>query len=560
MAIRMPGPVALGTHQVFHLNVRVPKDLAGRLRGAVVTLPVEGRDVTVKIGDKVVVSLRTKDRREAKLRFQRAAARLNAFFTAMRAAPEALSYKDIVALSGEAYRGFIETREAQVSPDFFDLSDAEFEDEVRAFQTDGDTILPREDAEFLATLALPEGPALLAWSRGGLDFGCLKMSEEDGLERLFSRQADAIVAKRGLRLDAESRIALLREIGRTLLLGTHRLIQLSNGDFSPDPHLARFPPFRGGDKVTVAELFSRWKSHNSDKVEQSTMRRYTPTLNSLAAFLPAKDVRTIDEDDIWSWAEHRRDHDKIAARTVNRNDLVAASSVFAFAASRDGKRLITANPVKGVKLEAPKVKTLRERSFRAAEIKAILTLARGAVIKRAYPKASASRRWVPWICAYLGARVQEPCWLEKKHFRIEDGIWVVEFPQTKDGNARVVPLHDALIDEGLVAFVEAAQDGLLFVGDKVRIGAQDRTIQEVRASELAAWITGNINLDAGIDPNHGWRHTWISIASSDRVNISKRHQNAINGHNKNKDASDGYCTFPVRELKVALDRYPRYSL
>ena len=122
---------------------------------AVVTLPVEGRDVTVKIGDKVVVSLRTKDRREAKLRFQRAAARLDAFFTAMRAAPEALSYKDIVALSGEAYRGFIETREAQVSPDFFDLSDAEFEDEVRAFQTDGDTILPREDAEFLATLALP---------------------------------------------------------------------------------------------------------------------------------------------------------------------------------------------------------------------------------------------------------------------------------------------------------------------------------------------------------------------------------------------------------------------
>ena len=560
MAIRMPGPVALGAHRVFHLNVRVPKDLAAKLRGAALTLPVDGDDVTVKIGDKVVVSLRTKDRREAKLRFQHAAARLDAFFTASRAAPEALTYKDIVALSGDSYRRFVEDRETKVWPDYFERTDAAFEDDVRAFQSDGDAILPREDAEFLAELALPEGPSLLAWTRGGLKFGCLEMSEEEGLEQLFGRQADLLVARRGLKLDPPSRIALLREIGRTQLLGTHRLKQICGGDFSPDPHLARFPPFQGGEKVDVAELFTRWKTHHADKVEPSTIRRYTPTLNSLAAFLARKDVRKIDEDDIWAWAEHRRDVDGIAARTINRNDLVAASSMFAFAASRGGKRLITANPVKGVKLDAPKARKLRERSFRAAEIKAILTLARNAEIKRSYPKASASRRWVPWICAYLGARVQEPCWLEKKHFRTEDGIWVVEFPQTKDGNARVVPVHDALIDEGLMAFVETAPDGLLFIDDKPRKGAQDRSIQEVRASELANWVRKNVDLGEGVDPNHGWRHTWISIASSDSVAISKRHQNAINGHNKNKDASDGYCAFPVRELKLALDKFPRYSL
>ena len=421
---------------------------------------------------------------------------------------------------------------------------------MRSFQNDGETALPREEAEFLATLALPEGPALLAWTRGGLDFGCLTMSEEEGLERLFCRQADAIVAKRGLSLDPTSRIELLREIGRTLLLGTHRLQQVCGGDFSPDPHIARFPS-SGAERRSMSPS------------SLPAGRPITPTrssLNSLAAFLAQKDIRRINEDDIWAWAEHRRDLGKIAARTVNRNDLVAASSVFAFAALSDGRRLISVNPAKDVKLDAPKAKRLRERSFRAAEIKTILTLARNAEIKRSYPKASASRRWVPWICAYLGARVQEPCWLEKKHFRIEDGIWVVGFPRTKDGNARVVPLHDALIDEGLVAFVEAAPDGLLFVGDKASSGAQDRTIQEVRASELATWVQKNIDLEAGVDPNHGWCHTWISIASSDSVNISKRHQNAINGHNKNKDASDGYCAFPIRELKIALDRFPRYLI
>ena len=115
MAIRMPSPVALGTHRVFHLNIRVPKDLAARLRGASVALPVDGDDIT----DKVVVSLRTNDRAQAKLRFQHAAERLDAFFTAMRAAPKALSFKDVVALSGEAYRE-VADRENVVGPDYFD--------------------------------------------------------------------------------------------------------------------------------------------------------------------------------------------------------------------------------------------------------------------------------------------------------------------------------------------------------------------------------------------------------------------------------------------------------
>ena len=60
MVLSMPRPVALG-HGVYHLNIRVPSDLAGKAKGTTVTLPVEGRPTTVRIGDKVVVSLRTRD-------------------------------------------------------------------------------------------------------------------------------------------------------------------------------------------------------------------------------------------------------------------------------------------------------------------------------------------------------------------------------------------------------------------------------------------------------------------------------------------------------------------
>ena len=87
MAIRMPGPVALGTHQVFHLNVRVPADLAAKLRGIRATLPVAESAVSTKIGDKVIVSLRTKDPRLARARFVAAYAVLQAHREAIRVGP-----------------------------------------------------------------------------------------------------------------------------------------------------------------------------------------------------------------------------------------------------------------------------------------------------------------------------------------------------------------------------------------------------------------------------------------------------------------------------------------
>ena len=46
------------------------------------------------------------------------------------------------------------------------------------------------------------------------------------------------------------------------------------------------------------------------------------------------DVRYIGNADVERWADHRRDVDEIGLSTVNRNDLVAAMSLFSFASSR----------------------------------------------------------------------------------------------------------------------------------------------------------------------------------------------------------------------------------
>ena len=46
---------------VYHLNIWVPSDLAGKVRGSVVTLPLGDAQVTVRPSDKLILSLRTRD-------------------------------------------------------------------------------------------------------------------------------------------------------------------------------------------------------------------------------------------------------------------------------------------------------------------------------------------------------------------------------------------------------------------------------------------------------------------------------------------------------------------
>lgn len=62
----------------------------------------------------------------------------------------------------------------------------------------------------------------------------------------------------------------------------------------------------------------------------------------------------------------------------------------------------------------------------------------------------------------------------------------------------------------------------------------------------------------GVSPNHGWRHTFATNAEA--AGIPKRFNTAITGHNKRRDASDGYVTPSVAQLKREMDKYPRYDV
>ena len=567
MALAMSRPFATKQGS-YYLNVKVPLALRPLAKGQRVSLPVDGEHHTVIVGDKVVLSLRTKEAKVAKERFPLALNALNAFFGTLGQPPQTLSRVQARALAGELYK------QAVSDLDHDDAVADAVEAHRDAFQAASDHYQGRgadeKLAELEAAIEMHDERTMLAW---GLKHGDPLLSREELLEGYFGPMLDEKLAQYHLRIDAGSRQKLLNaadRMGQEFIDTAKR--RLKDNDFR-DPVAAELPTFapparqattspqpatRRSAANTVEVVFERWKEAHANKRKPSTLRRYGPSLASFHAFWGERDVGLLKQDDVWQWALEREKEVGITARTINKNDLVAISSVLGWAATYPGKRLLVTNPAKGVSLEAESKTEKREKAFRDDEIAAILKAARQARANPEYPRAGASKRWTAWICAYTGARIQEVCWLKRDDIKRQDGMWVIHFSQTKTDVARTIPMHAALIEEGLLAFHEKAPEGFLFAGDKAQIEGATRSPQEHRASELAEWVRKQVKLDKDLSPNHGWRHTFITRA--EEAGIAKRFANAITGHNHKKDVSDGYFSARPKALKSKIDAYPRYDL
>jgi integrase len=295
----------------------------------------------------------------------------------------------------------------------------------------------------------------------------------------------------------------------------------------------------------------------ADKRAPNTIKRYRGSFRSFDAFVAGRDVRTLTGDDVFAWAVHRRDREAVSPRAINKNDLVALSSVLRWASGRSGGQLLTENVASGISLDEPRIVLQRERTFREGEIAAILSAASGVTPDARNPTRSAARRWCPWLAAYSGARIAELTNLHLEDIRTEGGFAFMHLRVTKTGKARTVPLHAHLIEQGFLAFVEACGPGPLFYDPKRRREGAMAPQAEIQGRQVGKWVRETVNLDPGVDPNHGWRHTWKTRALG--AGIEERLRDAITGH---RIASVGrrYETPTLMMLADAMSRFPCYSV
>ncbi len=549
MVLHMTRPAKRPDSSFLTFRKRVPASLKDKARGRAVTFqfPEAGESnpaavVTVTMGDFVKVSLRTREPSVAKARTGIAEAHLQQVWEALKAGPKRLTHKQIVALSGELYKAFAEILEDD--PGATAMWQKVIEDNEAA-----------QKGAFANPLRIV-------------------LSDEDrrlaSLEARFGAFVNVVLQKKGLVIDDTSRALLLREGGIALSDAAKKLKRNAGGDFRPDPEAARFPawePARDPQRPspgTLLELVEAWwkEQQRDDGAKLSTYESYRGTIRRLVAFLGHDDPARVTTEDLIAFKDHRlaelnpRNGKPISARTVKNGDLVALRSIFGWAV--DNKRMVS-NPAIGVTVKLRKKPKLREKEFTDAEARAILTAAlHYKPGPREYPKTSAAKRWVPWLCAYSGARIGEIVQLRKEDVRKEGDLWVMKVTpeaNTQKGNeARDVVVHSHLVESGFPEFVTGSGDGYLFItpspdGD-VRgpwKAAKNRVQEFVRT----------IVADPNVAPNHGWRHKFKTIGID--AGIQERVLDAIQGHQP-KNVSQGYGSVSLVARASAMRKFPRYEI
>src|SRR5262249_35902591 len=155
---------------------------------------------------------------------------------------------------------------------------------------------------------------------------------------------------------------------------------------------------RTGDPgLTPWALFTQWVSEA--KPAASTVDRWRGVFLKLNADFPGHGAATLTTEEAQAWARGLITGER-SARTVRDVWVVAGRTVFAWGISQ---RLLTHNPFSEVRVTVPRKAATREtKAFLPEESKIILSAA--LAISDPKTKAQAAKRWVPWLCAYTGAR------------------------------------------------------------------------------------------------------------------------------------------------------------
>jgi integrase len=376
-----------------------------------------------------------------------------------------------------------------------------------------------------------------------------------------------------LTLEPTARELFVDFVSRDLYRALRLFIRRAKGDYSEDEHPKQFPEFeRTADPgLTAWKLFERFVERM--KPARSTAKTWGTVFLKLQKDFPNHSAAMFTPEEIKTWLEGLiTEHDqrieprlRRSAKTVNGTWRVAGRRVFGWGVDQ---KLISRNPFTDVRVPVTRKRTNREtKAFTDDEIKIILTASSAIISSPQLSKRNAVRRWVPWICAYTGARPGEITQL-----RGSDVIWpnaanairiTPEAGTVKNRKPRTVPLHEHLIDEGFLDFVKASGRGPLFYNEAKDKPAEGNLINskkprsEIARTRLAEWVRKTGVTDPEVKPNHAWRETFKQIGH--RYEISERILDAIAGHAP-ISVGRGYGLPTLADMAAALKKFPRYDI
>jgi integrase len=233
----------------------------------------------------------------------------------------------------------------------------------------------------------------------------------------------------------------------------------------PKPVLVE-PPVPKRLAETFSEAFERYLATELDGTRAETVATYQHKVRVFIDKIGDLPLGKItDHMAIAYLDDYLRNERKVSART--RNDYARLlGAVFKCAIRR---KKATANPFDGQRTKAA---TVNYEPFTDQELAVLFTNAKFEIAPAKH-KTSTALPWASLISAFTGCRRGEVAQLKAADIKQTDGIWYFEFCQDGNGKTkaatRIVPLHHALIDKGLLRYRDALPPGsMLFPGIRGR--------------------------------------------------------------------------------------------
>ncbi|WP_422033972.1 DUF6538 domain-containing protein [Reyranella sp.] len=434
-------------------------------------------------------SLDTSDAREGRKRHSAMAGEYDALIERLEAPPLptveaeqvqaiAVTPGDLHALAGDLWRWLLERYTASPAPD-------------EAFSN-----------------AAPSGP----WGAASEPWTAQRYALQWGRRRRTPAAEQGIVAKFVGDFLAEKRIGLgagdrsaFCEAARDAIDGALGDLQRRyRGDLTNSPMLARYPEGRPNTpqarpSVKITGLIDAWTKAR-ENVRQRTRDEWERRLRQFSEFVGHDDALAVTGKDLRRWRDHLRTND-CKAKTINESCIAPLKAIFAAAEAED---VLKVNPFASLKiaLKEDKTKEKPRRPYTDTEAAKLLKAAR---------KRPDALRWLTWLLAYTGARINELAQLRKEDVMKAGTIPFLRFTTSDakgheiktSSSRRDVPIHKALVDEGFLKWVAKAEAGWLFVDlPEGRYGRRG----DAASKRYGRWARDEVGIMDTRVVAHSWRH------------------------------------------------------
>ncbi len=174
----------------------------------------------------------------------------------------------------------------------------------------------------------------------------------------------------------------------------------------------------------------------------------------------------------------------------------------------------------------------------------------------------AARRWVPWICAYTGARISEitSLWPADIEQIGQYRAFVIKEELAKSKKMRRVPVHEHLVAQRFFDYVEQRKKlgkPLFYEPARARGGRKSNPQYAKVGERLGEWIRESLRV-TGVQPNHGWRHLFRELSRG--TEMKEEVVNYIVGHESKSGTGARYGKRKIAMLAAEMAKFPRFDV